>query len=73
MKTQARDQMKFFWTTLRKVVKITISHHSSGDHLLQQQQQQKQQKQRQREAISFHGEQIPQLEVCMLNTQLANF
>ena len=64
--------MKFFWTTLRKVVKITISHHSSGDHLLQQQHQQ-QQKQRQQLAILFHGEQIPQPKVCMLNTQLANF
>ena len=35
-------------------------------------QQQQQQKQYQPEAISFHREEIPQLEVCMFNTQLTN-
>ena len=37
-----------------------------------QQQQQQQQKQYQPETISFHREEIPQLKVCMLNTQLTN-
>ena len=44
-----------------KVVKITTNHHNSGD--------QQQQKQCQLEAISFNREEMPQLEVCILNTQ----
>ena len=33
MKTRAREQAKLFWTMLRKVVKIAITHHNSGDQL----------------------------------------
>ena len=33
MKTRAREQTKLFWTMLRKVVKIAITHHNSGDQL----------------------------------------
>ena len=33
MKTRAREQTKLSWTMLRKVVKIAITHHNSGDQL----------------------------------------
>ena len=49
-----------------KVVKITTNHHNSGD-------QQQQQKQCQFEDISFNREEIPQLEVCILNMRSTSF
>ena len=46
---------------------------TTAETTILQQQQQQQQKQYQPEAISFHREEIPQVEICMFNTQLANF
>ena len=45
-----------------KVVKITANQHNSGG-------QQQQQKRCQLEDMSFNREEMPQLEVCILNTQ----
>ena len=53
----------------RKVVKIAETTFLQE----QQQQQQQQQKQYQSEIVSIHREEIPQLEVSMLNAELTNF
>ena len=51
----------------RKMIKITINHHNSGGNLSTTTSTETTPT-----AISFHREEIPQLEVCMLNMQLTN-